>query len=163
MTINNPIRAVDHRIEVVARALHSVQMLAYAQEAKLLEAKHFPPLLVTVEDIRISKEQFIAAFDGDQIVGAISVEVDNESSGWGIASLVVDPLFQKRGIASLLISEVVKSFGGTSLSVQTGAKNLPALSLYKRHSFIEFSRFFVDDHSLELVQLRRGADCDTAQ
>jgi ribosomal protein S18 acetylase RimI-like enzyme len=163
MTINNPIRAVDHRIEVVARALHSVQMLAYAQEAKLLDAKHFPLLLVTVKDIRISKEQFIAAFDDDRIVGAISVEVDNETSGWCIASLVVDPQFQKRGIATLLISEVVNSFGRTSLSVQTGAKNLPALSLYKKHNFVEFSRFFVDDHSLELVQLRRTATCDTAQ
>jgi ribosomal protein S18 acetylase RimI-like enzyme len=135
-------------------------MLAYAQEAKLLEVEQFPPLLVTVEDIRSSNEQFIAAFDGDQIVGAISVEVDHESSGWGIASLVVDPKFQRHGIASLLISEVMNTYEGTILTVQTGAKNLPALTLYKKHSFIEFSRFFVDDKSLELVRFRRRADLE---
>jgi Zn-finger protein len=38
------IQSVDQRIESKAREIHSVQMLAYAQEAKLLEAAYFPPL-----------------------------------------------------------------------------------------------------------------------
>jgi ribosomal protein S18 acetylase RimI-like enzyme len=161
MTTKITIQSVDQRIESKAREIHSVQMLAYAQEAKLLEAAYFPPLLVTPEDIEASKEQFFAAFKGEKLVGAISVEANSKFRGWDIASLVVHPLFQRQGVASLLLTDVLIQFGNKDIRVLTGATNLPALALYQRYGFIETDRFLVDNQPLEIVQLCRRVSATT--
>jgi hypothetical protein len=52
---------VDHTSPAIASQIHRVQMLACAQEARLLGAVDFPPLRRTVEDIRTCDEEFFAA------------------------------------------------------------------------------------------------------
>ena len=56
-------------------------MGAYAQEAQLLGAVDFPPLKRTVEEVRSSTEEFLAAFIGDAMVGVVSVWPDQEGVG----------------------------------------------------------------------------------
>jgi ribosomal protein S18 acetylase RimI-like enzyme len=146
---------VDHTSESIARLIHSVQMSAYAQEAELLGAVDFPPLSATVQDVRTCDEEFIVAYAANQIVGAVSVAPDPEFMGTNIASLVVAPPFQRRGIARRLVAEVLHRYGASTLTVQTGAKNQPALGLYLQSGFVEFRRWRVAQHSLELVKLRR--------
>ena len=151
------IELVDHRAPVLAQQVHAVQMSAYAQEARLLGAAYFPPLECTVEDLRNSAEEFLAAFVQDEIVGAIAVRPDEEGMGINIASLVVAPQFQRRGIGRGLMGAVLAAHGSGELTIQTGAKNLPALALYAQMGFVELRRWFVGHEPLELIRLRRLA------
>ena len=154
------IQRVDHTQERVAREIHAVQMSAYVQEAKLLGAVYFPPLLRTVADVRTCGEEFFVAYVVDELVAGISVSPDPEGMGRNIASLVVAPPFQRRGIASSLMAEVLLRYGASILTVQTGAKNTPALSLYTQAGFAEFRRWLVGREPLELVKLRRLPQSD---
>jgi GNAT superfamily N-acetyltransferase len=146
---------VDHASESIARDIHAAQMSAYAQEAKLLGVIDFHPLRRTVEDIRTSYEEFIAAYCGEQLVGAISVQSALGQVCKSICSLVVSPEHQRHGIARQLLATVLRSYGHEPLAVQTGAKNRPALSLYTQFGFLEYQRWLVGQEPLELVELRR--------
>ena len=150
------LRPVDHAAIDIAQQIHAVQMLAYAQEAKLLCAEYFPPLHRTVHDIQTMNERFIAAFIGDKLAGAVSVCPDEEGLGMNISSLVVAPQFQRRGIARALMSYALSEHGCGNVTVQTGARNAPALSLYSRLRFVEIRRWFVGREPLELVKLLRA-------
>jgi ribosomal protein S18 acetylase RimI-like enzyme len=152
------IEPIDHSALPIAQQLHAVQMSAYAQEARLLGAISFPPLGRTVDEVRTSGEKFLAAFIEDEMVGAVGVCPDREGMGVNIASLVVAPQFQRRGIGKRLLATILAERGGGELTVQTGAKNLPALSLYAQAGFVELRRWLVDHGPLELVKLRRPAD-----
>lgn len=149
------IQLVDHSALLMARPLHAVQMIAYAQEAKLLGAIYFPPLERTVEDVRTADEVFLAAFMGDELVGATSIWPDPEGMGMNIASLVVLPHLQRRGIGAALLASVLLTHGAREITVQTGARNKPALCLYARAGFVELRRWLVGREPLELVKLLR--------
>ena len=151
------IEPIDHRALPIAQQVHAVQMSAYTQEAQLLGANYFPPLERTVDDVRTSAEEFLAAFIGDEMVGAVSVWPDREGMGVNIASLVVAPQFQRRGIGKRLLATVLAERGCGELTVQTGAKNLPALALYAQAGFVELRRWLVGREPLELVKLHRPA------
>jgi GNAT superfamily N-acetyltransferase len=151
------IQPASHADVAVAARIHAVQMRAYAQEAQLLGAVYFPPLKRTVEDIRTSSESFIAAFRDGALVGALSYWPDDEGFGTNIASLVVDPPFQRRGIGRLLMEHFLAVHPGKS-TVQTGIKNVPALTLYAQCGFTEHRRWFVGREPLELIKLRRGRE-----
>ncbi len=75
------IELVDHSELSIARQLHAVQMMAYAQEAKLLGTIYFPPLERTAEGVRAARESFLAAFIGNELVGAASGWPDPEGMG----------------------------------------------------------------------------------
>jgi ribosomal protein S18 acetylase RimI-like enzyme len=147
---------VDRSSSAIAGQIHRVQMLAYAQEAELLGAIDFPPLRRTVEDIRTCEEEFFAAVVDQELVGAVSVWPDQDGMGRNIASLVVAPAFQRRGIARQLMAEVLRRYGDATLTVQTGARNEPALNLYAQLGFVEIRRWFVGREPLELVKLCRA-------
>jgi ribosomal protein S18 acetylase RimI-like enzyme len=148
------IRVVDHRNSEVAKQLHAVQMLAYAQEARLFDVRQFPPLQRTLRDIESGPESFQAALIGSRIVGAIGVAPTGEH-GHTIVSLVVTPELQRTGIARRLLAEVIARHGNNELTVQTAANNTPAVALYASAGFKEFRRWRVPPEALELVQLRR--------
>nr|WP_283254224.1 GNAT family N-acetyltransferase [Ramlibacter paludis] len=133
-------------------------MRAYAQEAALLGATWFPPLERTVEDVQSSKEHFLAARADGRIAGAIGVEPDPEGLGITIASLVVDPCFQRQGMGRKLLEAVLAAHGDAGLTVQTGARNAPALALYEAKGFVVTRRWLVGREPLELVRLRRLPD-----
>ncbi len=150
------IEAVDHSDVAIARQLHAVQMVAYAQEARLLGAIYFPPLERTVEEVRTGAEAYLAAFIGADLAGAIGIGPDPEGLGMTIASLVVAPRFQRRGIGAALTATVIAAHGSGEISVQTGAKNFPALALYAQAGFVELRRWLVGREPLELVRMRRA-------
>ncbi|MBC7601309.1 MAG: GNAT family N-acetyltransferase [Ramlibacter sp.] len=155
MTPGLRIQQVDHRSPEVAAQIHAVQMAAYAQEAELLGAVFFPPIHRTVGDIRALDEVFLAAFASDALTGAVSVWPDPEGMGTNIASLVVSPQSQRRGIGASLMESVVAAHASGDITVQTGARNFPALSLYSQFGFVEIRRWFVGREPLELVKLLR--------
>ncbi|MBW4507575.1 MAG: GNAT family N-acetyltransferase [Scytonematopsis contorta HA4267-MV1] len=149
------VEPIDHRASEVAESIHAIQMAAYAQEAKLLGAKLFPPLQRTIKDVQKSTENFFVAIDEDAIVGAISTQPDEEPNALKIASLVVSPSYQRWGIGKQLLAVVVASYSNKLIAVTTGVKNAPALALYAQFDFVAYRKWFVEPEQLEMVKLRR--------
>jgi ribosomal protein S18 acetylase RimI-like enzyme len=146
---------LDQSFEAVARAIHAVQIAAYTREAALLGVSNFPPLHRTVQDIARSGETYCGVYEGQVLVGALGFSSGSGGHGLNIDSLVVSPGHQRRGVARTLLAEFVTQHGTQELTVQTGAKNAPALTLYACFGFKEFKRCVLGEEQLELVQLRR--------
>jgi GNAT superfamily N-acetyltransferase len=146
---------MDHQALACAQSLHALQQISYAQEAALLQAKHFPPLLRTLEQLMVSEEVFLGAFAENILVGAISTEHDTQGD-LIIASLVVHPAQQRQGIARALLRATLQSARTKPIHVATGARNTPVLRLYASLGFIEKKRWMVGEEALELVALTRA-------
>lgn len=123
------IEVLNHGDQAVAQGIHAVQMVAYAQEAKLLEAKHFPPLERSVEEIQSASAYFFGALSAGSIVGALELEPDVQVGITRIASLVVVPQSQRQGIAGLLLAAALATYEDCKITVSTGAMNSRALAL----------------------------------
>jgi ribosomal protein S18 acetylase RimI-like enzyme len=134
-----------------------VQMAAYAQEAALLGAKRFPPLERTVQDLESGAERFLAVWAASALVGALGYEPGPGDTGMTIASLVVDPAWQRRGLGRSLVAAALARFADAPVWVSTGALNHPARALYSQFGFVEHSRSFVGPEPLEIIGLIRPA------
>jgi ribosomal protein S18 acetylase RimI-like enzyme len=144
----------NHRLLEVARAIHGVQMLAYAQEAALLGVASLPPMRLTVEQLQASDEHFQAAHLSSTLVGAVGVIDKPEASMTIINSLVVHPAHQRSGVATRLLLQVLAASDAASVRVSTGAGNEPALALYRKHGFVEYKHWFIGPEPLALVALK---------
>lgn len=131
----------------VAKEIHALQMAAYAQEAELIGAQHFPPLNTTLDDILQSNEHFFGIADKGVLLAVISLCEMN------ICSLVVAPNQQRKGLATCLLKFATEH--AEELTVMTSVKNTPALTLYAAFGFAEYQRCFKGPEALELVFLRR--------
>jgi ribosomal protein S18 acetylase RimI-like enzyme len=149
------VHAVPHADLAVATHIHAVMMLAYAQEAALLQVKHFVPLDKTVADVQASGDFFLAAYEADQLLGALSLGPDDEPDQLCINSLVVHPQAQRRGAARALLADCLRRTGPAVVAVATGALNAPALALYRQFGFVEYRRGEIGPERLSLVKLRR--------
>ena len=149
------VEPLDHSSTSVAQRIHAVQMDAYSQEAKLIGAIHFPPLSRTLKGLRSSPEQFFGAYAGGELVGAAGIEAGGQARV-GISSFVVAPKFQRQGVGRAILHHIIELHGHQELQVQTAARNVPALALYRGGGFSEVLRWFVGAESLELVALRRS-------
>jgi ribosomal protein S18 acetylase RimI-like enzyme len=146
--------AADHHAFEVARAVHGVQMLAYAQEAALLGVPSLPPPQLTVEQLQASDERFHAAYRSSTLVGAAGVIDQPDASMTIINWLVVHPAHQRAGIATRRLQHALASSDAPSIRVCTGAGNQPALALYRKHGFVEYKRWSVGPERLALAALR---------
>jgi len=151
------IEPLNHQDPSTAAQIHAVLLLAYAQEANLLQVLHFAPLDRTPEDIRTSREYWLGALQGNEIVGSLSLGPDDEPDQISIASLVVHPGYQRQGIGRSLIAEALRRGTGMTFSVSTGVKNKPALALYEQFGFVAYRRGAIGPETLELVKLRASA------
>lgn len=143
---------IDPRAAGLAARIHAVQLAAYRQEAALLGVTHFPPLDRTVADIAASTDTCIGAFDGDALLGVVGVEQRGGRDAL-IASLTVRPDAQRRGIGRALVVAVAMQWLSQQLRVSTGAKNAPALALYRQLGFEERSRRLAGSEAIEVVEL----------
>lgn len=148
--------SIDNRRQSVAQQVHEIRMVAYKQEAELLRVERFPPLEERVADILESSEEFVGAFDGEYLVGVLSVCPDDEGLGLSISSLVVTPAQQRRGVGDALVKAALGRHSTSNFTVQTAAANAPALALYARFGFKEYRRWAVGNEPLELVKLSRA-------
>jgi ribosomal protein S18 acetylase RimI-like enzyme len=149
------VRPVPHQDPVVAAQIHAVMMLAYAQEAALLQVKHFVPLDRTAADVQTSGDYFLAACAADHLLGVLSLGPDDEPDQLCISSLVVHPQAQRRGIGRALVAECLLRTSSAVVAVATGALNAPALALYHQAGFVEYRRGEIGPERLSLVKLRR--------
>ena len=151
------IEPIDQRELSVAQDIHAVLLLAHAQEARLLQATDLAPMARTPEDIQTSGDFFLGALDGNTLLGCVGLGPDDEPGQISIASLVVHPAHQRQGVARALLAEALRRGAGLALSVTTGAKNLPALALYRGLGFVEYRHGTLGPGAIEVVKLRRAA------
>ena len=157
------IEPLNHRDGSAAAGIHAVLMLAYAQEAELLGVKDFAPLNRTLQDVQASVDFHLGALDGNEIVGVLSIGPDDEPDQLQVSSLVVHPKWQRRGIARTLLADAFRRAAGMNITVSTGAKNTPALALYREFGFVPYRYGTMGSEALALVKLRASAPSSFAQ
>lgn len=120
--------------EQEVRALLDLQRASYSVEAHLIGSDAIPPLRDTVEDLRTCGETFVGYMIDGQLAGAISYKRDGVLLD--IHRLMVHPRSFRRGIAAQLLAHIEEREQGVErIIVQTGARNVPACSLYQKHGF----------------------------
>ncbi|PEA07304.1 GNAT family N-acetyltransferase [Bacillus cereus] len=138
--------------KVAASILH-VQIPAYKIEADYLNSTAIPRLYDTVNDIQNCGETFYGYFLENKLVGFISFIQEEQLID--IHRLVVSPDFFKKGIATKLLLYIFNMFPSSmTYIVQTGKANTPAITLYKKHGFIEVTHTELPD-GLVLTQLKK--------
>jgi ribosomal protein S18 acetylase RimI-like enzyme len=108
---------------------------------------------LTIDQLQSSNDRFHAAYWSSTLVGAVGVIDKPDLSMMVINSLVVHPAHQRAGIATRLLLHVLATSDAASIRVSTGAGNQPALTLYRKHGFVEYKRWFVGPERLELAAL----------
>lgn len=152
------IRALDLHNRREALALLSVQMAAYLVEAKLLGSDEIPLLRDSYDKLQQCGEQFYGYFDGERLAGAISYKT--KDTVLDIHRLMVHPDYFRQGIASALLRYVEKQLAAgaaATLTVATGARNSPAIQLYKRHGFIEIGEQLMPQ-GIVMTYFEKGLD-----
>ncbi len=171
------IEPLAHRERPVAERIQAVMALAAAQEAQLLagadslpllacsSARSLPPSLPSylaliaraVDEIAADSDFYLGAFEGDTLVGVLSVGPDDEAQQLCITVLAVQPAAQRQGIGRRLVQAALDRLPGATFSVATTAGNAPALALYRALGFVPYRHGVIGLNSLPLVKLRRGA------
>jgi ribosomal protein S18 acetylase RimI-like enzyme len=126
-----------------AEKIRSVFQASYKVEAKLLNARNFPPLKRPLEDYLKSTTEFFGYLTHEEIAGVI--EIDHDNSTTHIRSLVVDPLLFRQGIAKKLMDFVLDRFDSNLFAVETGLDNEPATKLYEKFGFAAVNQWDTSD------------------
>lgn len=150
-----PVQVLDHRRSEVAAAIHQVLVVAYAQEAQLLGAQHFPALQRTPLQIQASADFHLGVWRDSELLGVLSIGPDDEPDQLCIGLLVVHPRAQRQGIGRQLLRAALQRGPGMVFAVATGARNAPALALYQEQGFAVYRHGAVGAENLPLVKLRR--------
>jgi ribosomal protein S18 acetylase RimI-like enzyme len=150
------IASLEHTVPSVAESLHAILVLAHAQETRLVQSSRPAPRERSALDIQASAEHFLGATLGLELVGSLSVGLDDEPGQINVASLVVHPAHQRRGVALLLMQEALRRGHGSVFSVVTTASNVPALALYASLGFVEYRRGTAGVALVPMVKLRRA-------
>ncbi|MGB5498226.1 MAG: GNAT family N-acetyltransferase [Maribacter sp.] len=133
------IKKLDHRSIAVSEKIRSIFQASYAVEAKLLQAKDFPPLKRDIDGFLHSDTAFYGYYKNQEMVAAIEIKDNKDATH--IQSLVVAPEYFKQGIAQSLISYLFDTLDSTVYTVETGAANQPAKRLYIKNGFIEIGHY----------------------
>lgn len=132
------IRRLDLSDAGVAGSVLALQRAAYAVEAKLIGSDEIPGLHEPVEALTASDEEFVGAFEADQLVAVLAYELTPEALD--ISRLVVAPTAFRRGLGEQLVRWVLDAMPRPRTIVSTGSKNAPAIALYAKLGFVEVGR-----------------------
>ena len=145
------INILDHENQQIAEKMHRIFQVSYAVEARLLDAKDFPPLKRTVNDLMESDTSFFGYWQ-NEILAAV-IEIEPFPSVFHICSLVVDPQYFRQGIAKNLINFTFKLLAGNRITVETGLANRPAIALYESFGFKEVKQYETD-HGIRKIRFQ---------
>lgn len=113
--------------------LAEVQRAAYLVEAAVIGDDRIPPLHETPAELGARGLNWLGAFSGSRLVGAIAWSEPEEIVD--IERLVVAPEDHRRGIATALISDLLDHAAARRVVVSTGRDNGPARRLYEAFGF----------------------------
>ncbi len=136
------IQKLQHKDIAISEKIRSVFQASYAVEAILLNAVDFPPLKRKLDAFIECDNLFWGFILNDELAGVI--EIDKNSTGVHIQSLVVNPNFFRQGIGRKLTEFILNSFDTKLFTVETGVKNEPATKLYKKLGFVEVNQWNTD-------------------
>lgn len=137
------ISVIDIENKEMAREVLNVQIPAYEVEAELIQFDGIPQLFDTVELLASCGESFLGFFSEGVLQGVLSY-CKNEDE-WEICRLVVHPACFKKGIATALLEFFLQEVVGKGelVKVNTGAANIPAITIYKKFGFSEIDHLEV--------------------
>jgi len=136
-----------------AQALLDIQLPAYRIEAELIGFDEIPALKDTVETLRACNEEGFGWWEDGKLAGAITYEYEKEQLV--ICRLVVDPSHFRKGIGEALLKHLLAEKQHVAkIVVHTGAANVPAINLYKKHGFVELEEQEIAP-GIKLVRLLR--------
>jgi len=136
------IQKIDIKDRKNARKVLRLQKEAYKVEVKYLDSYRIPPLMETVDSLIESNEHFYGYFENERLIGVTAYEI--EDNAFILSRVMVSPKHFRKGVASTLIHYVLQLEPNMEkYYVTTGAKNEPALRLYKKFGFKEVSHFQV--------------------
>jgi GNAT superfamily N-acetyltransferase len=139
----------------IAARVVALQRASYRIEADLLGARTLPAMKESPRRLRKTREQFLGAYEGERLVGAISWKRSGPLVD--IHRLVVHPERFRRGIARALIHALEeRQPDAQRWLVATGEANAPARRLYEGHGFRPVSEQLVDG-SITIVTYERRA------
>ena len=129
--------ALDATDAGTAHPLHALLQVAHAQEAALLLVSDLPALRRSVMDLQNANDDWIGAWAGDALVGAVATHTDvDDDAVIAVGTLAVHPDHQRQGAATLLLHAVVVSQGRQMpLSAQVLEGNAPALAVFRAAGF----------------------------
>jgi GNAT superfamily N-acetyltransferase len=136
------INLLDPGRREIASQIHAVFQRSYREEAKLIGATLFPPLLRTKKQIAVSAGSFLGTWMESDL--AAVVEYTYNASNLSIDSLVVEPKFFRGGLASELLEALFDRYQWQTAEVETAVLNKPAIALYLRFGFVEAERWMID-------------------
>lgn len=117
-----------------ARILLDLQKAAYAVEAQLLGDDRIPPLQDTLVGLAAWRGNWVVAWEGVTLVGAIAW--DDRGEDLEIDRLMVAPSVHRRGVGSALLEQVIGSARQRPILASTGRDNPPAIAVYEKHGFL---------------------------
>jgi GNAT superfamily N-acetyltransferase len=130
----HPLDATDL---AVAHDLHALLQAAHTQEAAWVGADDLPVLRRAVRDLQEASDDWIGAWVGGRLVGAVAEHADpDDDAVWAVGSLVVHPDHHRQGIGTVLLHAAVVSQGRRlPLSARVLQANAPAQALLRRAGF----------------------------
>jgi GNAT superfamily N-acetyltransferase len=150
------IRSLDLGDAGTAEAIVALQRVSYRVEADLLGARTLPALMETPRRLRRAGEQFLGAFEGERLVGAVAWKRTGPLVD--IHRLVVHPDRFRRGIAGRLLAALdAHEPGAERAVVATGAANAPARRLYEQRGFTAVEERLADGGIPIVIYERRAA------
>ncbi|WP_036736442.1 GNAT family N-acetyltransferase [Paenibacillus zanthoxyli] len=147
---------LDLQDEGTLSDLWSLQHKAYRLEAELIGFNAIPPLLETRDTLRNCGEDFYGCLSEDgELSGAVATAEERPGS-LTITRMMVSPDHFRKGIAGGLLEHVFALYPDKErFIVSTGKKNVPAVSLYRKHGFIPITSSEVAP-GVELIEFNRN-------
>ncbi|CAM4462441.1 GNAT family N-acetyltransferase [Paenibacillus tarimensis] len=130
------INQINNQDEQTAAELLALQIDSYQVEAQIIGYADLPPLHETKRDIMESSETYLGFLQDGRIAGAVAFEAERDALI--LCKMMVHPQFFNMGIASKLLRAVMEQgIQVNEIRVSTGARNEPAIRLYRKHGFVE--------------------------
>ncbi|PQP84889.1 histone acetyltransferase [Paenibacillus sp. PCH8] len=116
--------------------LWRLQHVAYRLEAEIIGFQEIPPLMDTMETLRVCGESFYGCIHVDgELIGAVAV-AEEEKNTLTITRMMVHPDHFRKGIAASLMTYVLEQHANyPRYIVSTGTLNQPAVNLYTQFGF----------------------------
>ena len=145
-------QATGSDAEIILR----LQKLAYQSEAKRYNDNTIPPLIQTLDEMRVDfkKQTILKAVMSGRIIG--SVRAYMEKGTCYIGRLIVDPDYQNRGIGTRLIHHIESRFEEADrFELFTGHESKEALHLYHKLGYTMFKSEQLTSHTLIFLEKRK--------
>ncbi len=158
MQANSEVITITTAVVGDAEELLTLQKLAYQSEAELYHDFTLPPLMETLEQMRLelNRQTVLKAVTHGRIVGSVR-GLDKDGSVL-VGRLIVHPDFRRRGLGTRLMEELENRFPQAKcFRLFTGHISEVPLSIYKKLGYREIRRERQHEH-LTLVYMEKSQE-----